>query len=99
MRDENKVTVRGRLAFDSEFHEDPKRTHFAVLTNIPFSSKNGDAGRETTLHRVIAWNEDLSALKKGDSVKLTGMVTLRENDRGELVYRVILDEITRTHEV
>jgi single-stranded DNA-binding protein len=92
MRDKNEVCIRGRLAFDAEFHDSPKRTTFAVITNIPFVNKNGDAGRETTMHRVVVWNRRLSALKRGDEVSVTGMVSILETD-DKSRYRIIADEV------
>jgi len=94
MRDQNEVRIRGRLAFDAEFHPSPKRTTFAVLTNIPYVNKSGEAGRETTLHRVVVWNQNVSTLTKGDEVKVTGMVSLLETD-GKMRYRVFADEVTK----
>ena len=94
MRDENEITIRGRLAFDAELHLSPKRTSFAVITNIPFVNKNNEAGRETTLHRVIVWNKNFSSLAKGDEVKVVGMVSIRETE-DKIRYQVIADEVTK----
>ena len=94
MRDQNEVRIRGRLAFDAELHSSPKRTTFAVITNIPFVNKNGEAGRETTLHRVVVWNKNFSNLVKGDEVTIMGMVSLLEVD-GNVRYRIVADEVNK----
>jgi len=95
MKDRNEIVIRGRLTFDAEFLPSPPRTKFTVATNIPYIRSDGELDRDTTFHQVTVWKDNLSYLKRGDVVQVTGKVNITEGKQGDgrEFYGVIASEV------
>lgn len=76
----NRIEIRGRIGQDPKITRvaDKSVARFCVATNEIFKDRNGELREETTWHNVSAWDDrsqmELSRLKKGDMVSVTGRV-------------------------
>ena len=76
----NRIEVRGRIGQDPKIFlvEDKSVARFCVATSEIFKERSGGIREETTWHNVSIWSDrtqvDLSQLKKGDMVSVTGRI-------------------------
>lgn len=81
----NKVEIQGFLGRDAEektFESGRTLVSMSIATNESFKNKNDEWINNTTWHNVAYWknkkDEDLSFLKKGELVSVTGKLNTRK---------------------
>lgn len=81
----NKVEIQGFLGRDAEektFESGRTLVSMSIATNESFKNKNDEWINSTTWHNVAYWknkkDEDLSFLKKGELVSVTGKLNTRK---------------------
>ncbi len=91
----NKVEIQGFLGRDAEektFESGRTLVSMSIATNESFKNKNDEWINNTTWHNVAYWknkkDEDLSFLKKGELVSVTGKLNTRKytDKKGEDKY-------------
>lgn len=84
MKSENRIYIKGKIGNDARVNKVGERSvaNFSVATDFDFRAKDGKWNKETTWHNVCAWQGygicDLSLLRKGEAVVVTGRLRRRE---------------------
>ena len=72
----NRIELRGKVGYVRlNSLEETQVVNFSVATNYVYKQKDGTPVAETTWHNVVFWSDraqDLSFIKKGMSVHVTG---------------------------
>lgn len=90
MKDDNLVTLNGRLGADPEFKKlDTGRAvvKFRMATDDSYTNSQGEKVEQTDWHTVVAWGKKaeliFSHLKKGEKIRVFGKLKYNQWERPE----------------